>query len=366
MRVAMHVDGVTIRGNERQALLIAAGLVGRGHRVVVSCRGGGEVEGAMRGAGAGTTAVRPAGDADVWSAVRFARWLRAERPDAILLTSWKRVWIASAAARAAGVPRVLLRVGDVHPVDRGPAAAPRRLALRRLHTGVIANSRVVAEHMRSLVGPLPVHTIANGIAPTPVAAAPVRAGLGIPDDAPIAVAVGGAEAKKGFDRLVDAAAAADPRLHLLLVGGGRPDPVRRLHELVSAAGMEGRVHLLPWQEDVPALVAAADLFVLPSRSEGMSVAMLEAMMVGTPVLAAEVGGAWDALAAREGRRPAGWIVPAADPAGLAAGLRTVLAGVQRRDPEVAARVREARWRVGNWFEVDRMVAAYESVLVGPS
>lgn len=48
MIVAMHVDGASIRGNERQALLIAAGLVGRGHRVVVSCPTGGEVEASMR------------------------------------------------------------------------------------------------------------------------------------------------------------------------------------------------------------------------------------------------------------------------------------------------------------------------------
>jgi glycosyltransferase involved in cell wall biosynthesis len=364
MKVALHVDGAVIRGNERQVLLIVEGLTRRGHRVVASCRAGGAVESALRAAGARTTGVRPGGDADAWNALRFAGWLRAERPEAVLLTSWKRAWAASVAARAAGVPRVLLRVGDMHTLAGGPGVALRRLVLRRFCTGVVANSSAVAEHFRPVAGRGRVHTVPNGIVPPVPGNAPVRARAGIPEDAPLALAVGGAEPKKGFDLLVEGASAVDPEVHLLLVGGGRPDHVRALRERIAGAGLGARAHLLPWSADVPSLLAAADVFVLSSRSEGMSVAMLEAMAVGTPVLAADVGGVRDALAARDGRPAAGWIVPAEDARALGEGLRSVLAARRRGDRDVRARVAEARWRVDTWFGVDRMVDAYEALLEG--
>src|SRR5690606_8386847 len=94
MKIALHVDGPIIRGNEEQALQIARLLKERGHEVVVSCRANGPVQRAMHDIGVRTTGIRPRGDVDVWSALRFAFWLRRERPDAVLLTSWVRAFIA--------------------------------------------------------------------------------------------------------------------------------------------------------------------------------------------------------------------------------------------------------------------------------
>lgn len=360
----MHVDGETVRGNERQALRIARGLAARGHHVAVSCKADSPVRALFAAEGIAMTGVRPRGNADAWNALRFAAWLRRERADAVLLTSWKRVGIAAAAARAAGVPRIVLRLGETHPVPPGAHGAFPRLALRRIYTDVIANSRMVAEHFAAEVGRARVHVVVNGITPHRAAPAPIRDELGIPADAPLAVAVGGAEPKKGFDLLVDAAAELDPRLHLVLAGGGREDRVERLRSRIAARGLAGRAHLLPWRGDVPALLAAANLFVLPSRSEGMSVAMLEAMAAGTPVVAAEVGGVWDALAAREERGPAGWIVPAADAAALRGGLRDALADLSSGGAEARARTAEAAWRMEHWFTIERMIDGYEAVLAG--
>ncbi len=94
--------------------------------------------------------------------------------------------------------------------------------------------------------------------------------------------------------------------------------------------------------------------------------MLEAMAAGVPVLATDVPGTAQALAAGDGRPPAGWIVARGDADALAAGLRTVLADLRAGGGEARARAAEARWRIDHWFTVDRMVDGYEAVLAGKS
>lgn len=366
MKIAIHVDGPVIRGNERQVMRIADGLRARGHDVVVSCRAGGPVEAALRGMGIRTTGIRPRGDADLWNAMRFVRWLRAERPDAVLLTSWLRAFIAGWCASTAGVPRVVFRIGGMQPIHRGSRGSLERLALRRWYHAVIANSRRVAER---ITGALPalaerVHVVVNGLDPAPPAEpAPLRRELGIADDALVVLAVGGMERNKGFDLLIGAAAALDG-VHLVLAGGGRGEQRTALEAEARERGVEERVHLLGQRMDVHALLAAADVYVLASRAEGFSVALLEAMAAGKPIVATDVGGAWEGLAARDGRPPAGWIVARDDEDALAAGLSEVVDAVRAGAPEVAARAAEAKWRAEHWFTTERMIDGYEAVLAG--
>jgi glycosyltransferase involved in cell wall biosynthesis len=204
--------------------------------------------------------------------------------------------------------------------------------------------------------------VLNGVRLRRAPAAPLRAELGIGGDALLVAGVGGLERRKGFDALLAALADVPGDVHAVLAGEG---PLRvGLAAQAAALGIADRVHLLGKRDDVPAVLAAADVFALPSRAEGMSVAMLEAMAAERPVVAADVGGVWEALAARDGRPAAGWIVPREDPAALAAALREVGGGVRAGDAEVAARVAEARWRLDHWFTVDAMVEGMEKVLFG--
>ena len=361
MKIAIHVDGPIIRGNERQVMRIAGGLRARGHEVVVSCRAGGPVEAELRARGFRTTGIRPRGDADLWNALAFVRWLRRERPDAVLLTSWIRAFIAGWCARAAGVPRVVFRIGGMQPIHRGVRGSLERHALRRWYHAVIANSRRVAER---ITGALPemadrVHVVVNGLAPLDaVDPAPLRREPGIPDDAVLALAVGGMERNKGFDLLIDAVARI-PSVHVVLAGGGTDAQRAALEERAG-----DRIHLLGRRDDVPTLMATCDLFVLPSRAEGFSVALLEAMAAGKPIVAADVGGAWEGLAARDGRPPAGWIVPREDVDALMETIREVVNGIRDGSPEVAARAAEAKWRAEHWFSLERMIDGYEAVLAG--
>jgi glycosyltransferase involved in cell wall biosynthesis len=209
-----------------------------------------------------------------------------------------------------------------------------------------------------------VHVVVNGMEVAPPGPAPVRRELGITDGAVLVAAVGSPERRKGFDLLITAVAMLDRGVHAVLVGAGRDEDQRRLEELVRARGVADRVHFLGRRDDAPAVTAACDVFALPSRSEGFSVAMLEAMVARRPVVAADVGGAWEALAPRDGRPEAGWIVPVNDAAALAAALREVVDGVRAGAPEVRARAGEAAWRAANWFTTRAMIDGYEAVLAG--
>ncbi|HEU0054743.1 MAG TPA: glycosyltransferase [Longimicrobium sp.] len=365
MKIAVHVSGAAIRGNERQTARVVEGLVARGHVVIASCPAGSPAEAELLRAGARTTGIRPRGDADLWHALRFASWLKRERPDALLLTSWKRAFIAGWAARRAKVPRVVLRVGGLHRIGAGVGDWKHRRALTSYVDAIVVNSREIERRLRTSLPDLPperVRTVLNGARLRRAAPAPLRAELGIGAQALLVAGVGGLERRKGFDLLLRALADGPGDAHAVIAGEG---PLRaELTEMAAELGVGGRVHLLGERKDVSAVLAAADVFALPSRAEGMSVAMLEAMAAERPVIAADVGGVWEALAARDGRPAAGWIVPREDSVALAAALREVGDKLRAGDGDVAARVAEARWRLDHWFTVDAMVEGMEAVLRG--
>ena len=102
--------------------------------------------------------------------------------------------------------------------------------------------------------------------------------------------------EKGHRVLLQAAARLDtahPDVHYLLLGDG---PLRQqLQAQVSECGLHARVHFLGFRQDIPRLLAASDLAVLPSFVEGVPAAILEAMASGLPVIATNVGGVREVL-----------------------------------------------------------------------
>lgn len=176
-----------------------------------------------------------------------------------------------------------------YPADRWLLARyPRVIAVSEEIRQVLIRAGAKPERVTTVLNSIDPGKFRRDPAHEPVA----RAGLGLPADAIVLGAVGRAEPQKRFDLLVEAfalLAAERPRLHLVIAGEGSCLPALRAQ--VAALGPLGaRVHLLGHRTDVPSLHHAFDVFVQSSDYEGTPNAVLEAMALGTPLVATRAGG----------------------------------------------------------------------------
>ncbi len=156
---------------------------------------------------------------------------------------------------------------------------------------------------------------------------------------------------RAFIRALQLQPALRARLRLVMVGEG---PLRaEAQDLLDAAGVASLAWLPGELADVPAVMCGLDLFVLPSRAEGISNTILEAMATGLPVLATDVGGNAELVVAGQ----TGEVVGSGDVEALAAGLLRLAADPAR----AAAMGRAGRARVEEHFSLPAMVAAYQGL-----
>ena len=362
MKLVIQSDSRIWGGNEKWLLLVGRGLAGRGHDVVVSCKPESPVATRAREAGLRVTHRRPGGDADVGRALGFALFLRRERPDAVLLSAFKRSFWGGWACRRAGVPRVVERLGIEHDL---PPRWKYRKAFRDYIDALIVNSVVIRERWLRSAPWFPadeVHVVLNGVRPPDLETSTLRRELGVGDGVRVIAAAGRLEHRKGFDVLLDAfAGIADDGARLVIAGNGEAEAA--LRDRAGALGVGERVHWLGFRKDLENVLLGADVFALPSRREGMANVMLEAMACGCLVVATDISGVREALADREGRRSAGWIVPPDDTVALSEALAAALASAGTT--EGARRLEEAAWRVERWFSPERTIRETERVLEGP-
>lgn len=201
--------------------------------------------------------------------------------------------------------------------------------------------------------------------------AALRRRLGL-DGRRVVLFAGRLEPLKGAETLLDAVAAlgGDPHfddVHLLVIGANSGDggqsggERRRLERRVAESAMAGRVHFLGAvpHERLPDYYALADVCVVPSRTESFGLVALEAQALGTPVVAAAVGGLREVV--EDG--VTGWLVEGRDPLDYAAVIGRLL-----RDGEMRAQMgEEARQRAARftWTRaVDRLVAIYDRAASG--
>jgi glycosyltransferase involved in cell wall biosynthesis len=185
----------------------------------------------------------------------------------------------------------------------------------------------------------------------------VRAELGLPQEAPLVVTVANLKAHKGHRYLLEAVGRlrpSMPEVRFLCVGiGPLADDLRRDAERL---GLSGSVVFTGFRDDVPRIVAAADLFVLPSEHEGLPLALLEAMTAGKPCVATAVGGVPEVV--RDGHD--GLLVPPRDSAALAEAMSMLLTDEPLRS-RVGASAREGTARFDAKRAVTRMEEVYEEL-----
>lgn len=139
-------------------------------------------------------------------------------------------------------------------------------------------------------------TVHNGFDGTSVSAdsaEAIRRELALPTDAVVVCTVGRLNAMKGQREVIEALARLSGDSHLVIAGEDAEQGgafASELHRLAEDIGVGGRVHLLGYRGDVPAILAAADVFVLPSWAEGLPMVVLEAMAAGLPVIGTRIGG----------------------------------------------------------------------------
>ncbi|MBS0642741.1 MAG: glycosyltransferase family 4 protein [Acetobacteraceae bacterium] len=152
--------------------------------------------------------------------------------------------------------------------------------------------------------------------PNPDARAATRAALGVPEDRVVVIAVSRLVWHKGYPELAEAMATL-PELELWVVGERlASDRGADMVAVLQAAGLGDRLRLLGYREDIPDLMAAADIFTLPSRFEGLPMSVIEAMLTGLPVVATRVRGPDEQVV----QDVTGLKVPAGDGSALGAAL----------------------------------------------
>jgi glycosyltransferase involved in cell wall biosynthesis len=269
--------------------------------------------------------------------------LRAFRPDVVHAHN-------PGVALAAGTATLRGRRAPGYTSVHGVADEDYRAAARVLRLGglpVIACGPAVAAGLGEQ-GLDVVATIPNGVPPAPAPAdrAALERELGLRPGARLLVTVGRLTTGKN-QALAVRALAAVPNATLVVAGDG---PAR--HEVEAAArsaGVEDRVVLAGTRPDAWALVGAADAVVIPSRSEGMPLAALEALAAGRPLVATAVRGLRELLV--DGRTAI--LVPPDDPDALAAGIRRVL-----DDAALARSLGELGLQEAARYTEDAMVEAY--------
>jgi len=263
-----------------------------------------------------------------------------------------------------GIPHLITMHGGRYYADR----LRRRLALRAavaVSAHTVAVSAPLARHIAAdLRMPIAkIRTVPNGVPYAPPARVTLRNELRLAGRDRLLVAVGNLYPVKGHRHLIDAVSLlADryPDLHVAISGRGELEA--ELRARARDLNLERRVHLLGLRADVGAILAAADVFVLPSLSEGLPLALLEAMFAGCPIVASNVGEVPRAL----GGGQAGLLVEPANPQALAAALERLL-----RDPHEARRLGDraaahARAEYDLARMVDRYADLYKAALGQPA
>lgn len=228
----------------------------------------------------------------------------------------------------------------------------RWLSLHSTSALVVNSLALVAELQAQSIPNQKIYYQPNGIEITPAGAAqPDLVRLGIPVDRRIIVTVGNLRQVKNQMMFIEALSCLMdefPDTHGVVIGQPlppEPELPAKLSARIEALGRQGRIQLAGFHADVPAILPQCAIFCLPSDSEGMPNALMEAMAAGLPVIASRVGGIPELV--QDGVQ--GFLIEPGDCQGLAQALRQLLL-----DPDLAQKMgRAAQGRITQEFNIEK-------------
>ncbi|MGQ9424691.1 glycosyltransferase [Gilvimarinus sp. F26214L] len=363
-KTILHLIDTTGPGGAETVFVQLADLLRqRGFRSVVVIRGPGWVDQELRRRGLNPIVLDAKGSFAFGFLYRLFRLAKREKVDIVqshLLGS--NVYAA--------LLGILIRrpvVATYHGmVDVNPNERFRRLKNWAMKWGIsryVAVSRSLAAQIRDqgLLDPDKTEIVYNGVDADRYkrkdpGTDDLRARLGLPDNAIVVGSLGNVRPAKAYGVLVEAAALVAKKrkdIYFLVAGHKRSSLMKRLEDLMDARGTGDRVHFLGFFEDSAGFLSQLDYFLLSSRSEGFSIATIEAMMAGLPVLVTRCGGPEEIVS----HRHTGRIVEPGDPAALAQGLLEMIECPDETAAMATAGQRHARATFG----LDAMLESYIDV-----
>jgi glycosyltransferase involved in cell wall biosynthesis len=378
MRILFLSTSMGMGGADSQLLAAARELRGRGHDVrVVSMTPLGPMGLWALEQGIPTESLEmPRGVPDPRAFVRLARMIRAWRPDVVHSHMVHANLMARAVRLVAPVP---VLVSTIHNIYEG---GPLLMAGYRLTNGLVDHMTIISEaaaerFIRERIVPRGLlRVVPNGVDPALYdragagARAGIRQALGVGQDQFVWLAVGRFEIAKDYPNMLRAfAAVRERRSDAVLLLAGRGSLQAETEALATELVLGGSVRFLGVRDDVPALLASADGYVMSSAWEGMPMVLLEAAAAALPIVTTNVGG--NAETVLEGE--SGYLVPPTDHERLAEAMLALMDLSEADRRSMGQRGREhIRRRYGlarvveQWEEVYREASARRGVSLPPS
>ena len=292
MNILQVISSSRTSGAEKHLVVLSEWLQRRGHTVTAVCPPGGWLPDQLRIAGIPAIELPMHGARSSSTILALRRVVRERHVDVIHTHLTRATYMGYFAGNLSRVPVI----STVHVLTRDFAY---RWLPRRNHWFVAVSDYLRERLIARGVPEGRVHTVYNGTdfqaedRIVPASSLSVRAELGLPADAELVGQIGRVDSFKGAPLLVRAArevVAKRPRAYFVFVGHAEPGIQQALWEMAAEDHVDDRLRFTGIRDDVPRLMSAMDVITLPSINEACSMAIIEAMTMGKPVIATRTGG----------------------------------------------------------------------------
>ena len=340
-------------GGEKWMVLAGKGLTNRGHHVTIACRPDSTIEQKSMEKGLNVFHFVIPSDIAFWKMVALKTLLSKSRIDVLICCQNKDVKIGARAARSLGIKAIFARQGIQNLTNKKKYIKP----FTHYIDGIITNANSIKKTYENF-GWFPddfIHVVYNGVElPVNTPIMDLHEEYELAQKSQTIFSAGRLDHQKGFDLLIKVALKAkQQQLNWQFVIAGNGKLKNELTSMVKKSGVTDMVHFIGFSDQVPSLVKSADVFVLPSRYEGMPNAVLEAMSMGKACVATSVNGAPELV--EDGI--SGFLVASENVDQLFEKLKIILADEKLR----MSMGLKARERVQSHFTIENMIDNLEKL-----